>query len=140
MLWKSIEDSQRGDEYLFFSFFTHVEEYDEQVFEFYREFTTDRLRRGITIRGISPLAQKERFARWNYDLGTIAFADFPTLQNISIIRNKVIMTPWEDDQVAFLITSDQLAQTYRTYFNSVWNYLKEQGNTRPPSMPVLLKP
>jgi len=124
MLYSFIEDAEPGDDYLAFAFITKTGQYDEEVFGFYREFTQDRTRRGLTIKLVAHSSQRERFKRLGWDAGAIHFVDYPTLQNISICRNKVVFTPWEERQVSFMITSQQLADNYREYFYSIWNYKK----------------
>ncbi len=119
MLYQVIEDAMSGDEYLFFSFYTPDEKAYDEVFEFYHEFEQDRLRRGLVVRGIAPKSIQPRLR--GRAAGSILLVDFPTIQNLSIFRNKVIMTPWEDRQISFLITSSQLAENFRAYFYSIWH-------------------
>lgn len=125
MCYKFIEDAEPGDEYLFFAFITQSEEIDREVYSFYREFTLDRQRRDILIRGVAHESRKNLFASLGYDLKQIAFVNFPTLQNASIFRNKIILTPWQDRHVGFLLTSHQVASNMRDYFYSIWNHYKK---------------
>jgi len=127
LCYKFIEDAEPGDEYLFFAFITKNEAIDREVYEFYREFGEDRRRRGIKIKGVAHESRRELFKELNYDINQIAFVDFPTLQNVSIFRNQIILTPWEDKQVAFLLTSYQVAQNFRTYFYSIWDHYRKVG-------------
>jgi len=41
--------------------------------------------------------------------------------NISVFKDKVIFTPWEDKQMAFLVRSRQLASSFKDYFYSIYN-------------------
>jgi len=122
--YQLIEDAEPGDEYLFFSFYTPDENAYREVYEFYEQFERERLSRGIKIRGIAPEAVRFRMGRRR--LENILFVDVPTLQNLNIFRNKVLMSPWEDRQVSFLITSRQLAENFRQYFYSIWNQYRRQ--------------
>lgn len=117
-LYDMIEDAEKGDEFLFFSFFAKKPNDFNEVYEFYKEFEKDRERFGITTKGISPASIKDKFTGRKTE--NIVFVDFPTPTNISIFRNKVLMTPWEEEQVTFLIQSRQLADSFRTYFYSIW--------------------
>lgn len=121
MLYRAIEESEPGDEYLFFAFSTESEVWEPPVYEFYEQFRRERRARGIRLKGISSEKSRSRFQSNKVDMSEILFVKFPTLQNISIFRNKVIMTPWEDSQISYLITSRQLSESFRTYFNSIWN-------------------
>ncbi len=126
LCYKFIEDAEPGDEYLFFAFITPNEELDRMVYEFYTEFYGDRVRRGIKMRGVAHESRRELFKSLNYDIKQIVFVNYPTIQNVSVFRNKIILTPWQDKQVAFLITSSQVAENFRTHFNSIWSYHKQQ--------------
>lgn len=125
MCYKFIEDADPGDEYLFFAFITPSIEVDRQVYAFYREFAEDRRRRGLVIRGVAHETRKSLFEELRYDTKQIAFVNFPTIQNVSICRNRIIMTPWTDKQVAYLITSHQVATNFRDYFYSIWNHYRK---------------
>jgi sugar-specific transcriptional regulator TrmB len=122
MLYEAIEDAKSGDEYLFFSLYAENTEGVEEVFNFYREFEKERARRGIVVRGIAPASLKSKFK--GRDLKNIAFVDFPIPTNISVINDKVIMTPLGDKKISFLIHSRQLAGSFRSYFYSIWNQHK----------------
>ena len=93
-----------------------------KVFRFYEDFEKERLAREIIVRGIAPESVRRRLGRRRHE--NILFVKFPTLQNLSVFRNKVIMTPWDERQVSFLITSSELAANYRQYFYSIWNQYK----------------
>ena len=124
MLYKAIEEGEEGDEYLFFSFTTANKAYNDEVYPFYNQFLEERERRGFIMKGIASESNRRLFTKSRRNLEGLLFVKFPTLQNISIFRNKVIMTPWEDRQMSFLITSSQLADTFRNYFYSIWNKYK----------------
>lgn len=118
MLSKFIEGSKRGDEYLFFSFYTKNPDNFDNIYNFYKEFEKERKEKGIIIKGIAPKKIKEKFKGRNTK--NIKFVDFPTPLNISILNDKIIMTPWEDKQISFLINSRQLAESFRVLFYSIW--------------------
>lgn len=127
MLYKFIEDAKPGEDYLFFAFLTESGTLDHEVNTFYKDFRKDRMRRGLKIKGIAHKSVKDRFDKVAYDYSDVRFVDFPTLQNVSICHNKVIMTPWDDRQVSFMITSQQLARNFQQYFYSLWN---QQNNNK----------
>lgn len=123
MLYEFIEDAERGDEYLFFSFYTPLEQDYQEVFKFYENFEQERLERGIVVKGVAPESVRGRMGKRKFE--NIVFVKFPTLQNLSIFRNRVIMTPWDERQISFLVTSSQLAENYRQYFYSIWRQFRK---------------
>jgi HTH-type transcriptional regulator, sugar sensing transcriptional regulator len=118
MLYESIKDGKKGDEYLFFSFYTENPDDFDNVYNFYKEFEKERSKLGIIVKGVAPSKIKDKFKGRN--IKNLKFVDLPVPLNISIFNNKVIFTPWEDKQVSFMIYSKQLAESFRTYFYSVY--------------------
>ncbi len=125
MCYQFIEDVQPGDEYLIFAFITKKQIHDDEVNYFYREFTEDRLRRGLEIKGIAHIDTKPYFVKNQRDISDILFVDFPVIKNASICNDKVIFTPWEETQTAFMITSSSLADNLREHFYSIWDNYKK---------------
>lgn len=121
MCYNFIEGVEPGTDYLIFAFVSAMEDQDREIYSFYKEFTNDRLRRGLEIKGIAPITRKALFKELKFDLTQWLFVDFPTLENVSVCGNKIIMTPWQYKPVSFMITSKQLADNYRDYFFSIWN-------------------
>ncbi len=120
MLYDFISDFKPGDEYLFFSFYTKNKDTAKIIYNFYSlEFTPERKKRGIKIKGIAPKELKD-ILKGNVDIDKIYFVDFPILTNISIFNDKIMFTPWENNEVSFMISSKQLADSFRSYFYSVW--------------------
>ncbi len=118
MLHEFIHDAKKGDEYLFFAFYTKNPDDFENVYNFYKEFEKDRNSRGIKLKGLAPKSIKDKFVGRN--MKNVKFVDFPVPMNISVFKDKVIFTPWEEKQISFLIHSKQMADSFREYFYSVW--------------------
>jgi len=127
MLYEFIKDGQKGNEYLFFSFYTENSDDFDNVYNFYKEFEKERKKLGLIIKGLAPSKIKEKFKGRN--LQNIKFVDFPIPLNISVFKNKLIFTPWEDKQISFMIHSKQLAESFRKYFYSIWNKDKLKRKT-----------
>ncbi|MCB9359477.1 hypothetical protein H6503_06090 [Candidatus Woesearchaeota archaeon] len=123
MVYKLIEDVEKGDEYLFFAFYVRNPEKYEYVFNFYREFDEDRHKKGLKIKGIAPVTLKDMIKQRRAE---VLYVDFPVPSNIGIVRDKVIFTPWEDKMVSFMIHSRQLAESFRQLFYSIWEPRKKQ--------------
>jgi HTH-type transcriptional regulator, sugar sensing transcriptional regulator len=118
-LYDMIEEAKKGDEYLFFSFYTKNPNDFSEVYDYYKEFEKDREKYGIVTKGVAPQDIKEKFI--GRSLKNIKFIDYPVPMNISVFRDNVLMTPWESEQITFLIKSRQLAESFRIYFYSIWN-------------------
>ena len=71
------------------------------------------------MKGIAPTNIKEKYKE--RDTRNVIFTELPIPMNISIFQDKVVFTPWEDKKISFLIYSKQLAESFRNYFNSIWN-------------------
>lgn len=53
------------------------------------------------------------------------YVKFPVPGNIEIIKDKVLITVWRDKPIGILIHSQELAENFGQYFNSIWNISKE---------------
>jgi sugar-specific transcriptional regulator TrmB len=123
MQYEFIKGAKKDDEYLFFSFYAKNPDDFENVYNFYNKFSMERKKLGIIDKGIVPSDIKNKLKGRN--IRNLLFVDFPVLTNISVFRDKVILTPWEDSQISFLIQSRQLADSFRQYFYSIWNRYKK---------------
>ena len=121
-LYDFIDDAEQDDEYLFFSFYTEKPSDFNEVYEFYKEFEKERERYGIITKGLAPKSIKDKFE--GRKIENITFIDFPIPTNISVFRNKVLMTPWEEEQITILVNSRQLAESFRNFFYSIWKTKK----------------
>lgn len=119
MLYELIKDGKKRDEYLFFSFYANNPDDFEYIYNFYTDFDRVRQDKGIKVKGIAPLKLKAKLEQRKYP--KIKYVDFPIPTNISIFKDKVIFTPFEEKQISFLIHSKQLAESFRKYFYSIWD-------------------
>jgi sugar-specific transcriptional regulator TrmB len=126
MYSKFIEDGKKDDEYFFFSFETKETEKYKNLFTFYDEMAKERLQKGIITKGILPKKNKELMEKGKPELYQgLLYVDFPVHTNISVFKDKVYFTPWEEKEITFLITSQQLANSFKKYFNSIWEENKK---------------
>jgi sugar-specific transcriptional regulator TrmB len=121
MCLKLIEGVAQGSEFLFFAFHVNNEEWEREVYKFYREYTEIRLQRGLRIRGVAHENHRAHFLANRWPHRDIRFVDFPILKSISVCANRTIIVPWEEAQVSFLIRSSSYADNLRDYFNQVWH-------------------
>ena len=47
--------------------------------------------------------------------------DYPTPPNIDIFKDKLLITIWKDTTIGILVTSKEVTDNFREYFNSIWN-------------------
>jgi len=120
MCFSLIQDAKPGDEYLFLGFSSSNQEYQEDVYTFYREFTTSRLERGLILRGIAHESSREIFRSYRWPHKNIRFVSFPIIQNLSVCGDKAIIVPWNETRTSFLITSRSFTDNLRAYFNAIW--------------------
>jgi len=118
MLREFIKDAKKGEEFLFFAFYTKNPEDYRYVYNYYRKYEVDRLEKGIVVKGIAPKSLKGIIKQRKTK---ILYVDFPIPENISVFQDKVFFTPWEDKQISYLIHSAQLAESFRRYFHSIWD-------------------
>lgn len=120
MCFKLIENAEQGDDFLFFGFSCTNKIWEKDVYKFYREYSDIRLGRGLKLKGIAHQNMHKRFVDNKWPHSNIRFVNYPTLVNMSVCRNRVIIVPWKDKQVSFLITSQAFADNIRDYFGEAW--------------------
>jgi sugar-specific transcriptional regulator TrmB len=118
-LQEMIADTKKGDEYLVFAFYTKNPNDFQNVYTYYVDFEKERKRKGLKVQVLAPSSIKNKFEK--RDAKLVKFLDGPIPMNISVCNNKVLMTPWEDTKVTFLISSRQLADSFRMLFKATWN-------------------
>lgn len=124
MLYSIIEDAKKGDEYLFFAYFTPTPQHHKKMFNFYKEFETVRHQRGIIVKGIAPKNAKKYFAGRKTE--NILFTDLLIPANITIFKDYVAIEPaWKDDIVVFLMKSKELAQGFKRYWHQIYDSQKK---------------
>ena len=52
------------------------------------------------------------------------YVGFPVPGNIDIMKDKVLITVWKDRVIGILIHSKETADSFRQYFDSVWEQAK----------------
>lgn len=121
LLYKMLSGAKKGDEWLFFSFTVQEPQRYQKVYDFYRKFDKPRREAGLKIKGILPMHVKKAAGRRDANM---CYVDFPVPTNITICGDRVLFTPWEHEEVAYLIYSRHLADSLRGYFYSVFNRKK----------------
>lgn len=112
-----IEDTRRGEEYLFFS--VNVKELNEEIQEFFQMYDAKRKAKGLIVNGLAPKNLKKLFIKRK--ILKIKYVDFPIPSNISICKDRIAFFSWGEKPVGYLIKSKQIAEMYKKYFKDVWN-------------------
>ncbi len=121
--YQMIEGVARGSEWNFFSFLSESQQSMDLIHAFYKQFEYERAERGITVRGVAPKSWAPYYLGRKAD--NILLVDIPLLHNINICADRVILTPWDDGEVCFLMYSRTLASHFRSYFQSIWHKFKK---------------
>ncbi len=111
-----IEDTKRGEEYLFFS--VNVKEMNKEIQEFFEMYDAKRKAKGLNIKGLAPKELRKLFAKRK--ILKIKYVDFPIPSNISICRDKIAFFSWGEKPVGYLIKSKQIAEMYKEFFHQIW--------------------
>jgi len=117
MLKLLIENSKKGDEYLFFSI--NVDEYNKEIQEFFSMFDMKRKTKGLVTKGLAPKNLKKFFK--NRNTLKMKYTNFPIPLNTSLCNDKIAFFSWDKNPVGYLIKSQQISSTYKGFFQSIWN-------------------
>jgi sugar-specific transcriptional regulator TrmB len=119
-LCEFIEDADIGDEYLIFSLAPESIERFKHIINYYREFEITRKSKGIISKARAPISSKPYLLE-SSKIINIKFVSFPTPLDVSIFRNKLLLSSWGEKETFFIIESPALADSFRRYFNSIWD-------------------
>ncbi len=111
-----IEETKRGDEYLFFS--VNVKEMNKEIQEFFEMYDAKRKAKGLIVNGLAPKNLKKLFVKRK--ILKIKYVDFPIPSNISICKNRIAFFSWGEKPVGYLIKSKQIFEMYKEFFNKIW--------------------
>jgi HTH-type transcriptional regulator, sugar sensing transcriptional regulator len=111
-----IEDTKRGDEFLFFP--PDVDEKNKEIQEFFEIYDIKRKAKGLDTKGIVPIEMKELFKKRKYI--KVKYAPFPTPANIGICNDKIAIISWDEKPTGVLIQSKQIAKKQKEFFHSLW--------------------
>jgi sugar-specific transcriptional regulator TrmB len=119
MLNLLIEDTKKGDEYLFFSI--NVDQKNEEIQDFFSMYDIKRKSKGLITKGLAQKELKKLFEKRK--ILKMKYPNFPIPSNISVCRDKTAIFSWEEKPVGYLIKSKQIADMYKNYFHKIWDNL-----------------
>ncbi|MEK6818378.1 MAG: helix-turn-helix domain-containing protein, partial [Nanoarchaeota archaeon] len=85
-----IDDTKKGDEYMFFP--VNVKEMNKEIQEFFEMYDVKRKAKGLVIKGLAPKELKPLFVKRK--MLKMHYVNFPIPSNISICKDKVAMFSW----------------------------------------------
>jgi len=115
----SIEDSKKGDEYLFFS--SVAEGKNKDIQDFFRRFDLKRKHKGLNVKGIAPSEIKPFFS--NRKHLKMKYSDFPVPSNIAICNNTMALFSWDEKPIGVLIKAKNLVEKQKDFFHKLWKKL-----------------
>ena len=116
-----IVESKEKDEFLFFS--SDETEKDEKIQKFYEMFDSKRKEKKLVTKGIAPRRLKNLFKNRKYL--QMKYIDFPIPENTGMCGNKMAIISWLENPKAILITSKNIVNKQRRFFNEIWKMAKK---------------
>lgn len=121
LLNELIDNTSRGNEYIFFSF--NLKNENEEVHEFFSRYDAKRKQKGLVVKGISEKGT-EKFFKKRKNL-IVKFTNTPIPKGLAICNGKVAIFSWGEKPIGYLIESEQVSDMYKTYFDSMWDISKK---------------
>jgi sugar-specific transcriptional regulator TrmB len=120
MLNLMIENSKKGEEYLFFA--TDIEEKEKEIQEFWEKYDLKRKEKKLIIKGIAQKKLKHLFMKRK--ILKMKYTDSPLLSSITIFQDKVATISFGEKPLGYLIKSKQISNMYQDYFTKMWKRIK----------------
>lgn len=112
-----LKDAGKGDVLRYFYPFT---DYHPVATPFYSRLHLFQKQKMVAQRGIAPAAfQKSAHYREIAKKVNIKFVPFPLPGTMDVFKDKLLMVSW-DAKIGILVTSQEIADHFRGYFDSVW--------------------
>lgn len=120
MFYSMIECSKIRDEYCFFGGKREI--YDEAYQKLYAQLDKRRAEKQLCVKGIFDSSLKPKIKNRNIQS---KFVQFPLPGNMGIFNDKVAIVSWSEKPIGILITSKDIAEQYRNFFNEIWKHAKK---------------
>ncbi len=114
-----LDELKKGEEFLFFG---TSEFQQEMVVRFFKNLHTQRTERGIVTKGIIDSSCESIYKKGfrNHKNLKLKFVKISLPHALALGKERVILTLWDENPIAFEILSQRLTDRYRIYFNRVW--------------------
>lgn len=117
MLNLIIENTKKGEEYLFFA--TYFPGKNKEIQDFFEKYDFRRKEQGLYVRGLASPELKPLFLNRSKIIH-VKYPKFPIPRDITIVKDIVSIISWGERPTGFLLRSKQLATIYRDLFNEIW--------------------
>lgn len=120
-----LKTMKKGEEYYFFQVYRKELE-EENFLTFFRNYHLKRSEKGIKAKAFGMKKAKEKTTEIFKNLKNtqIKYIDEFIPTGLSIYKNKIIITEWEDSPIAIVIESKAIANSYKQFFLDKWNKTK----------------
>ncbi len=112
-----IEDTKRGDEFLFFA--PDISEKNEDIQKFYEMYDAKRKAKGLLTKGLASIKLKDLFIKRAYL--KMKYVNIPMPANMAFCKDKMAIISWPERPVGILIKSRQIVEKQKEFFNTIWN-------------------
>jgi len=115
-----LNDSKKNDEMIYF--YSYDQETYKSLNDFYYQLFPKIKQKRLKLKCIANNKYKDQFKKeGSPKFLKIKFVDYPTPPNIDIFKDKLLITIWKDTTIGILVTSKEVTDNFREYFNSIWN-------------------
>jgi HTH-type transcriptional regulator, sugar sensing transcriptional regulator len=127
---KLLFNGKRGDS-AYFVYNPPLENKSKEVLNKIDRFflTIDKLykTKGINYSGVTTEPYRNSLFAKEYSWCSMRYVNFPLSIDAEIYKDKLLLISWQNDDnpIAILITSEDMTQQLRKYFQSVWKLAKE---------------
>ncbi len=119
-----LENAQKGEIVTYFYSY-NSEAYKQENNFYYQLFP--KLKETKTLwKGIANIEFKKQFKKEKSPkFLQIKFVNFPVPSDIDIFKDKILITSWKNTPMGILITSKEIANNFKEYFNEIWKIAKK---------------
>lgn len=116
-----IENTKKGNEFLFFSAEAETQEKSEEIQKFYEMYDAKRNDKGLVVKGIANFSLKHLFQKRKYL--KMKYTKMPIPANTGICNNKMALISWKEKPTGVLIHSSNIVEKEKKFFHALWNSL-----------------
>ncbi len=118
-----LDELKSGEESLFFSIGEEDLE-NKNIQTFFKNLATKRKAKKITMRGIATKNTKKIFEKYPTKIN-MKYTDLKLPTGVSIYKTKTIIVTWKEKPTAIVITSKNITDSYKEFFEEIWKISKK---------------
>lgn len=102
-------------------FYVHNENTAKTADLFYKQEFHYFKKLNLKLKGISTINfRNSKYFKLPPSFIELRYVDFPLPSTIDIYNDKVLLITWNEQPIAYLINSKEIADNYKGYFNEIW--------------------